>query len=174
MFLRQILYFTTFLFNLRILEIWIRQETEGVSIVDCTSDRRQVFEAGFKRWFRILRIVTSIAGVASFNEEGQLFVEFTDPIRPVDTKQQEEVWSVRIAEKRATEIDYLMEVKGLTQEEAFQKYIEIVEFNAQKQKLIEEANAKYGVEPAVEQPLGDEEYDQEEPAKGEPTEGQVE
>ncbi len=94
--------------------------------------RQRMFEAGLKRLYRKLKAVAP----AQLPEDGELFAVFGKPSLPVDIKAQEDVWTVRINEGRATEIDYLMEVHSLSKEEATAKWLEIVEFRQAKAKLL--------------------------------------
>jgi hypothetical protein len=57
-------------------------------------------------------------------------------VLPVDTKIQEEVWDLRIAGLRGTEIDYFMTVNGLSREEAEEKFLEVIAFHKKKAELI--------------------------------------
>lgn len=127
------------------------QATSGFQLVveelpnlDLRKMRQRMFEAGFKRFYRVFRSVVSVAKGVSLNPTAELFVQFGEPVLPTDTKVQEEVWSVRINEKRATVIDYLMETKGMTRDEAEEKWAEIKAFD-EAQKVVSPI-----VEPVVE------------------------
>lgn len=98
--------------------------------------RQRMFEGAFKRLYRQLRAVASHA----LPEGGDLFAVFAKPSLPVDHKAQEDVWSVRINEGRATEIDYFTEVLGLSKDEALAKWIEITEFRNAKAKVDQTLN----------------------------------
>lgn len=104
---------------------------EEVPNLELRQLRSRMFESAFKRFYRVLTAVSQ----GALPENNELFAVFPKPILPVDQKEQEEVWDLRIAGGRATEIDYLIEVKGLTKDEATAKWIEIVEFNAAKSKV---------------------------------------
>lgn len=86
--------------------------------------RARMMEAGFHRLYKILVPICATVGI-SLPPEGDLWVDFGQPDLPVDEKLSEEVWSRKIAEKRATRVDYFMEVKGMTKLEAEQKVAEI-------------------------------------------------
>jgi len=104
---------------------------EEVPNLELRQTRARMFEASFKRLYRALVIVTNGALPA----DQQLFAVFPKPNLPVDPKEEEAVWTMKITAGRATEIDYFVEVKGLTPDEAMAKWIEITEFNAAKTKI---------------------------------------
>jgi hypothetical protein len=105
--------------------------------LDLRKKRQRMFESGFKRLYRVLAAVFNTAtGVAAFPLDAQLYAEFDDPVLPVDVKVQEDVWSQRIKEGRATEIDYFQVVYGISREEAEERYAVIVEFNKTKAALV--------------------------------------
>lgn len=108
---------------------------EEMDNLDLRRQRQRMFENGFKRLFRNIKQVFGFVQPGAFNADSQIDVKFAEPFLPVDIKQQEEVWSQRISENRATEIDYFMHVNGLTKEEAELKFIEILSFNAKKVAL---------------------------------------
>ena len=118
--------------------------------------RQRMFEAGFKRFYRVYREVLRGAGIRYFSDGGELFTEFSDPILPVDAKENEEVWDLRITGNRATVIDYFMAEYGIDKEEAMEKYLEIVEFNKSKAAIDnvvtqEEVNKEVTEAQAIEQ-----------------------
>ena len=69
---------------------------------------------------RIIKIVHNID-----LSQYEFLVNFPTPSLPINEKEVEEIWSIRIDNKRATVKDYLMEVKGLSSDEADQKIIEL-------------------------------------------------
>jgi hypothetical protein len=93
--------------------------------------RQRMFEAGFKRFYRQLAAVSPIG----LPVEAQLFAVFAKPNLPVDHKAEEDVWSVRIKEGRATELDYYMQTQGLSKDEAMAKWVEVCEFRQAKAKI---------------------------------------
>lgn len=103
---------------------------EELPNLELRKQRQKMFAAGFSKLYKVLAYVT--AGVPGVNLplEGELFVSFGNPALPVDDKVQEEIWSRRILEGRASRVDYLMEVKGMSKEEAVQKLSEIDAYNA--------------------------------------------
>lgn len=113
------------------------QATSGFQLVveelpnlDLRKQRQRMFESGFKRFYRVFKTVIRTATGRAFGEMSELFAKFADPSLPTDSKVNEEVWSMRINENRATVIDYFMEEKGMSKEEAEMKWAEIQAFNA--------------------------------------------
>lgn len=92
--------------------------------------RQKMFAIGLTRLFDVIKIVLNTYGDFNFPEDSKLFVEFTDPTLPAEKREQEEIWTHRIENGRATLVDYFTEVKGMSQEEAVAKVAEIIEFNA--------------------------------------------
>lgn len=86
--------------------------------------RARMFEAGFHRLYKVLIAVGATLNI-TLPEDGELLAAFGAPELPIDEKLSEEVWSRKIAEKRATRVDYFMEVKGLSKLEAELKVAEI-------------------------------------------------
>jgi hypothetical protein len=106
------------------------EEADGL---DLRKQRQRMFESGFKRLYRVLAAVFNTAsGTTAFPLDAQLYAQFDDPVLPVDIQVQESVWSQRILEGRATEIDYFKVVFGMSEAEAEAKYLDIVEFNKRK------------------------------------------
>lgn len=109
---------------------------EEMPNLELRKQRQRMFESGFKRLYRILRSVHNVStGVGAFPEDSQLFVKFEPPALPVDQQVQETVWSQRISEGRATDIDYHMKVEGISKDEAMAKFLEICAFNKKKIEL---------------------------------------
>jgi len=110
---------------------------EEMPNLDLRKQRQKMFESGFKRMYRVLRTVFNTAGgVTAFPEASQLFAQFEPPRLPVDLQQRETVWEMKIAGGRATELDYLQEVEGISREEAEKRFAEIVEFQIKKAALL--------------------------------------
>lgn len=91
--------------------------------------RSKSFSAGMKRWYKQVIVILNTAGY-NLDPTGELYVELDRPSLPVDDKTDEEAWSIRISEGRASIIDYLMEKHGITKEEAIAMKTEIDQFNA--------------------------------------------
>jgi hypothetical protein len=92
--------------------------------------RQRMMEAGFERLFEIVKLVVNKWNPGTFTDSAELEVSFGNPELPIDEKLNEEVWSRKIAEGRASRVDYFMEVKGMTQSEAIAKVQEIMAYNA--------------------------------------------
>lgn len=103
---------------------------EEMPNLELRKQRQRMFENAFKRFYNVFKVVMSTATGATFSLDTILCVEFADPSLPTDSKQQEEVWDIRITGNRASIIDYLMETQGMTQEEAEVKMAEIAAYNA--------------------------------------------
>lgn len=119
---------------------------EEIDNLDLRKRRQRMFEAGFKRLWKVLATVVNTVKPGYFNIESELFVDFPDPYLPVDTKEQEEVWSLRIAEKRASRIDYFVEVHGLSRKEAEEKCKRIDEDNIALDKKSDQEDVSQIVE----------------------------
>jgi len=123
---------------------------EEMSNLDLRKQRQRMFESGFKRLYRALRSVYNTAsGSAAFPVDSNLFAEFNDPVLPVDIAIEETVWSQRIKEGRATDIDYFMHVWGMNKEEAELKYQEIQEWKAKNKPAVETDTTAETPEPVV-------------------------
>lgn len=103
---------------------------EEMPNMELRKQRQKMFNAGMARLYKVLTfVVAGIPGI-SLPPEGVLYVTWSAPSLPTDEKAVEEVWSRRILEGRASRVDYFMEVKGFTREEALAKVAEIDAFNA--------------------------------------------
>ena len=103
---------------------------EEMPNLELRKKRARMFEAGFKRLFKVIKAVVNTYKPGLFTEDAELFAQFSAPSLPVDLMEQENIWSRRIQEQRASRVDYLMEVKGLTRDEALAKVAEIDADNA--------------------------------------------
>jgi hypothetical protein len=103
---------------------------EEMANLDLRKSRQRMFESSFKRLYRTMaRVLNTANGRTVLDESAELFAKFTTPALPVDQAAQEDIWSKKISEGRATVIDYFMQVEGMTKEEAEAKHKEIVAFN---------------------------------------------
>lgn len=98
---------------------------EEMPNLELRKKRARMFEAGFKRLFKVIKQVVNYYKPGTFQEEAELFAVFSKPALPVDQNQEEIVWSRRIAEGRASLTDYFMQTQGLTRDEAISKINEI-------------------------------------------------
>ncbi len=101
---------------------------EEMANLDLRKQRQRMFENSFKRFYKaVSRVLNTVKG-SVLDESAELFAKFSPPALPVDRMAEEELWSKKISEGRATEIDYFMKVEGMTKEEAEKKYAEIKAF----------------------------------------------
>jgi hypothetical protein len=108
---------------------------EEMANLDLRKQRQRMFEQSFKRFYRTLaRVMNTAMGRTVLDETAEMFAKFSAPALPVDVAAQEELWTRKITEGRATEIDYFQQVEGLTEEEAIVKYERIVAFNKKYKK----------------------------------------
>jgi hypothetical protein len=87
--------------------------------------RAKMFEAGMTRLYQTIVTVFNTFVPGMFPPNSVVDVNFFDPILPTDSKEQELMWSMRIAEGRATRTDYFMATQGMTKDEAELKVKEI-------------------------------------------------
>ena len=86
--------------------------------------RAQSMQAALRRFYMITqRLYPTLT-------QGSLRAKWAPPSLPVNTNEQEVLWSNRIAEGRASVLDYFMEVQGLGQDAAWEKILEIQQVNA--------------------------------------------
>lgn len=97
---------------------------EEMDNLELRRKRARMFEAGFSRLFKVIKTVVNYF-TPTYPDESVLFCKFAAPNLPVDTKLQEEVWSRKIAEGRASRKMYFMEVYGMSEDEAIAKIEEI-------------------------------------------------
>jgi hypothetical protein len=110
---------------------------EEIDNLELRKTRQRMMEQGFRRLFRVVRDMTNLmTGQEVFSPTADIVVEFDDPFLPVNALEQENIWSLRIAEGRATEIDYFIDVLGKTKAEAMEHFEEIVEFQKVKADML--------------------------------------
>lgn len=85
--------------------------------------RSRSFQTAFRKMYQIMRVLYPEL------PEGVLVADFPPPNLPINHKEVEEMWSMKIAEGRASRIDYFVNVHNMTKEEAEQKIAEIDEYN---------------------------------------------
>lgn len=102
---------------------------EEMPNLELRKQRQKMFAAGFARFYQVIaKVVAGIPGI-NIPMDAQLYTTFQSPALPIDDKAQEEIWSRKISEGRASRVDYFMEVQNLTREEAISKVAEIDAFN---------------------------------------------
>jgi hypothetical protein len=102
---------------------------EEMPNLELRKQRQKMFISGFSRLYKVLTFVTAGVPGAALPIDGVLYVTFHAPALPVDDKAQEEVWSRRILEGRASRVDYFMSTQGMSREEAIAKVAEIDALN---------------------------------------------
>jgi hypothetical protein len=92
---------------------------EEIDNLTLREKRAQYFSSGMRKFYEVLS--------ALYPElpKAVLYTTFAEPSLPVDNKAEEDIWSIKINEGRASRLDYMMEVKGMTKEEAIAKLKEI-------------------------------------------------
>lgn len=98
---------------------------EEISNLQLRQMRAQTMGAGLRRFYEIVKVI--FPGQLT---DGYLDVIFAPPNLPVNQMEQEQIWSVRIDNNRASIKDYLMEEKGMTDDAEDLKMAEILEENA--------------------------------------------
>jgi hypothetical protein len=109
---------------------------EEMPNLELRKKRQRMFEAGFKRLFRVIKAVLNTYHPGSFTDDSELFAQFSQPSLPVDQTIDEQLWSRRIAEGRASRVDYFMEKFGMSRTEAIAKIAEIDADNAAKSAIV--------------------------------------
>jgi hypothetical protein len=97
---------------------------EEMPNLELRKKRGKMMSKGFNHLFQIVKQVLKPHGLDFFSDSSIAAVEFYPPNLPVDEKQQEEVWSLRISEGRASRLDYFIS-QGMTKPEAEEKIAEI-------------------------------------------------
>lgn len=94
--------------------------------------RAKMFANGFKRLYKTIATVLNVqTGRELLPLDSEAFVEFAHAELPTDPTQEQQTWDLAINGGRASVIDYLVEIKGFTKEEAIIKAQEIQQFNQQ-------------------------------------------
>ena len=91
---------------------------EEMSNLELRKSRAKMFEAGFNRLFDVVKGIVNVYMPGSFSDTSCLCTTFHKPQLPIDEKLNEEIWSRKITEGRATRTMYFMEVYGYSKEEA--------------------------------------------------------
>lgn len=115
---------------------------EEMPNLELRKKRARMFEAGFKRMFKIIKSVVNSYRPGSFTDDAELFTVFGAPSLPVDQAADEALWTQKIREGRASRVDYFMATKGLSRDEAIAKVTEIDNDNAARASIVTQ---KYNV-----------------------------
>jgi hypothetical protein len=98
---------------------------EEMPNLELRKKRQRMFEAGFKRLFQVIKAVMNTYNSGYFSEDAELFAQFSAPALPVDETVDENLWSRKIAEGRASRTDYFVAKFGMSRPEALAKIAEI-------------------------------------------------
>lgn len=85
---------------------------EEIDNLQLRKRRQKMFTSSFRRLYSV------IAAMFNLPIDNQLFISFSEPKLPVDPMEDEQVWTERLKNGRASIIDYLMEKYQLTHDEA--------------------------------------------------------
>lgn len=111
---------------------------EEMANLDLRKQRQRMYTAFFKRFYKVLSRVLNVGSNAGLPEDADLFARFAPPKLPVDQAAQQKLWEDRVNANFATPIDYFMEERDMTKEEAEAKWEEIKAFNeANKPKVLQ-------------------------------------
>lgn len=98
---------------------------EEMPNLELRKKRQRMMEAGFKRLFKVIKTIMNFNFAGYFSEDAELFAVFSAPALPVDETVDENLWSRKIAEGRASLTDYFVTKYGMTRTEALAKIAEI-------------------------------------------------
>lgn len=104
---------------------------EEIDNLELRKQRQRMFEAGFKRLFRVIKKVVNTATDSEvFTPEAELFVRFSKPVLPVDKKEEVEIYKLKLESGLISRVEYFMEVEGISRDEAEAKVARIDADNA--------------------------------------------
>jgi hypothetical protein len=105
---------------------------EEIDNIQLRQRRQKMMAAGFNRLFDVIQVVVNVVQPGTFNEavDLDLCIEFSHPRLPLDQKDEAETWVMRVQNNQASLVDYFMEVKGLSRDEAVLKVKEVQAINA--------------------------------------------
>lgn len=92
---------------------------EEMDNLNLQAQRMLAFKGTFRRMYEVLQ------GLYPELTEGVMEVCFNPIALPVNQKEQEDVWKLKIDSRLASPIDYLMSSEGLTREEAIKRKMQI-------------------------------------------------
>lgn len=99
---------------------------EELPNLELRKKRQRMMEAGFRRLYPILAKIVNYYHPGTFDETLKLEAVFSDPVLPVsDPNLEEQAWSMRIMNGRASRVDYFMQVYGMSKQEAMAKILEV-------------------------------------------------
>ena len=92
--------------------------------LDLKRERQRPFEKSFVEMFEVMNKIILVVKGFDFADL-VLNTTFPTPALPINELEQEQIWTIKINEGRATIRDYLIEYKRMTPEEADKKMIEL-------------------------------------------------
>lgn len=92
--------------------------------LDLKRERQRPFEKSFVEMFEVMNKIILVVKGFDFSDL-VLNTTFPTPALPINELEQEQIWTIKINEGRATIRDYLIEYKRMTPEEADKKLIEL-------------------------------------------------
>lgn len=93
--------------------------------LELRQERQRMAEAGLQRLMHVIHHIWNFHHANVFTDDMEIFVDFTQPKLPFDKLEDEELWSKKIQEGRASIIDYLIEKEKLSREEAEERLAQI-------------------------------------------------
>lgn len=90
---------------------------EEVDNLELRSQRARQFENGFKRLFRVIRTVSNTVGIASFNPDADLFVQFPKANLPIDQSVEMATLTSKLSNGLISRTQYFID-QGMSRVEA--------------------------------------------------------
>jgi len=101
---------------------------EEIDNLELRRQRSRMMERSLKHMMYMSMHIWNIGHGQTFSDSALAFVSIPDANLPIDSKAEEETWSMKISEGRASRIDYFMKTEGMTQDEAEAKVEEIDQY----------------------------------------------
>lgn len=98
---------------------------EEINNLQLRKKRQKMFESGMKKLFEVVKDIINVVSPGLLPDNLELYADFQPPFMPVNEKEREDIWTIRISQGRATRVDYFMEVHGMSRIEAEKKVAEI-------------------------------------------------
>lgn len=109
---------------------------EEMDNLELRKRRQKMFEISFSQLFDTIKNIVNIIAPGTFNDDLKCYTTFAKPSLPINEKENEDIWTTKINEGRASRIDYFVENFGMTREEAMEKIIEIDGNRNKNEKII--------------------------------------
>lgn len=101
---------------------------EEMDNLELRKQRQRMFEISIERMVKLTASIWNTHFPNTFSPELDIDVEFTDPKLPYDTKEQEEIWKMKLEARLLTPIDYYQYVMGYDYDDAVLKWEEVTQF----------------------------------------------